>query len=87
MKIYPAIFGGIIATEKKYREAIRTIIYGAIAMFGFPLYYGGFTSVVTWLGNLVSYTEVNDPTYNLAGCSFRLTIKPYWFYLALIRQY
>ena len=75
MKIYPAIFGVLLLTEKKYREAIRTIIYGAIAMFGFPLYYGGFTPVVTWLGNLVSYTEVNDPTYNLAGCSFRLTIK------------
>ena len=41
LKIYPAVFGVLLLTDKKYKEAVRLIIYGIIA-FAVPIFaFGG----------------------------------------------
>ncbi len=41
LKIYPAVFGVLLLTDKKYKEAIRLVIYGIIA-FALPIFaFGG----------------------------------------------
>ena len=41
LKIYPAVFGILLLTDKKYKEAVRLIIYGIIA-FVVPIFaFGG----------------------------------------------
>ena len=41
LKIYPAVFGILLITDKKYKEAIRLVIYGIIA-FAVPIFaFGG----------------------------------------------
>ena len=41
LKIYPAVFGILLITDKKYKEAIRLVIYGIVA-FAVPIFaFGG----------------------------------------------
>ena len=41
LKIYPAVFGILLITDKKYKEAIRLVIYGIVA-FTVPVFaFGG----------------------------------------------
>ncbi|MEG0878588.1 MAG: glycosyltransferase family 87 protein, partial [Oscillospiraceae bacterium] len=46
VKIYPAVFGMLLIKEKRYKEAIRTVIYG-IAAFILPFFMFGGVSVIT----------------------------------------
>jgi len=54
LKIYPAIFGIILITEKRFKDALRCILYGIILFFVPFLFFGGFSSLVTMLGNITS---------------------------------
>ena len=50
-KVYPAIFGIIYIAEKRYKEAIRLIIYGII-IFVVPFaFFGGFDAIIQFVKN------------------------------------
>lgn len=52
LKIYPAVFGLLYLKEKRFKEAIRMIIYGII-LFVFPFFiFGGAEAVSLWLGHI-----------------------------------
>jgi hypothetical protein len=57
IKIYPAVLGLTLLFEKRYKEAIRCVIYG-ILLFVVPfLFFGGFSSVKLLLVNLTAYSQ------------------------------
>lgn len=51
IKVYPAIFGLIYIIEKKYKQAFRLIIYGALFFFVPFLFTGGTDGIVTFFKN------------------------------------
>lgn len=57
LKIYPAIFGILLVVEKRYKDAIRLMIYGIVFFFvPFLFVRGGFGTIPTFLENL-TYTS------------------------------
>lgn len=53
-KLYPALFGFIWLAEKRYKEAVRLVIYGLMAFFIPFLFVGNFTS---YLSTFVLYLD------------------------------
>lgn len=57
IKLYPAVFGILLILDKKYKQAIRTVIYGilsvVIPMF---LFYSGFEGLRLWIENIKRFT-------------------------------
>lgn len=51
LKIYPALFGLFYLKEKRYREAVRLIVYGVVLFF-FPfVFFGGFAGLKQFFRN------------------------------------
>jgi hypothetical protein len=57
IKIYPAVLGLTLLFEKRYKEAIRCVIYGILLFFVPFLFFGGFSSVKLLLDNLTAYSQ------------------------------
>lgn len=57
LKLYPAIFGILYISEKRYKEAIRLIIYGCIFFFLPFMFFDGFNGLQAFLHNI---TAVNS---------------------------
>ena len=51
IKVYPAIFGIIYLAEKRYKEAIRLIIYGILFFFVPFVFTGGIDGMITFFNN------------------------------------
>lgn len=51
IKVYPAVFGLIYIVEKRYKEALRLIIYGILFFFIPFAFTGGFDGFLTFLSN------------------------------------
>lgn len=51
IKVYPAIFGIIYLAEKRYKEAIRLIIYGILFFFVPFVFTGGIDGLITFFNN------------------------------------
>ncbi|MBQ6733890.1 MAG: DUF2029 domain-containing protein [Lachnospiraceae bacterium] len=54
LKIYPAIAGALYLYEKRYKEALRLILYGLILFFGPFVFFGGFDGLKIFLGKIIS---------------------------------
>lgn len=66
LKIYPALFGVLIVREKKYKDAIRLLLYG-IGVFILPfVFYGGFQNVSVLLENIMKTSDTFSMTR--VGC-------------------
>lgn len=52
MKIYPAVFGLLYLKEKKWKEAVRLIIYGILFFFVPFAFFGGVNGMLLWLGHI-----------------------------------
>lgn len=74
-KIYPAIFGLLLITDKKYKEAIRLVIYGAAAFFLPFVFYGGFEGISIFIKNLITFSGGNIWAYSLIGPSILIDLK------------
>ncbi len=48
LKIYPAVFGLMYLKEKRWGEAVRLVIYGAVLFFVPFVFYGGFAGMQTF---------------------------------------
>lgn len=57
IKIYPAVLGLTLLFDKRYKEAIRCIIYGILFFFVPFLFFGGVSSVKLMFDNLATYSQ------------------------------
>ena len=70
LKLIPAVLGLILIYEKKWKMAIRAIIYGiAVVFLPFIIFKGGFSNFPLMLRNMREYMELF--TYNEIGVSIR----------------
>lgn len=65
IKIYPAIFGILLLSEKRYKEFLRLVAYGCFLLFVPFIFFGGFDQVTVWLSNLLhASSQVTDNYYS-----------------------
>lgn len=57
IKLYPAVFGLLLLTDKKYKDAIRLVIYGIICIVLPFFFYDGFESIGDLLNNLNEFSD------------------------------
>ncbi len=68
-KIYPAVFGFLYLREKRYREFIRLVIYGAILFFVPFAFFGGVRGLLALLSNLKNVgAKPTTDIYTISGC-------------------
>jgi hypothetical protein len=58
IKIYPAIFGLLYLKEKRWKEAIRLIIYGIILFFGPFIFFLGKDGFILWAIKIIDLFKV-----------------------------
>lgn len=68
LKIYPAIFGLIYLKEKRWREAVRLIIYGLIVFFVPFLFTGGTAGLRRYLEVLGSFETLSVARWTNIRC-------------------
>lgn len=54
IKIYPAIAGVLYLYEKRYREALRLVLYGVILFFGPFIFFGGWDTLKLFVTKIIS---------------------------------
>lgn len=64
LKIFPALFGILLIYEKRFKDAIRLILYGiAVCILPFLFFRGGFSNIPTFIynvdRNLLKYNHSN----------------------------
>lgn len=64
LKLYPAVFGLLLITDKKYKEAVRLLIYGVLFTFLPFFFYDGFESVRDLIENLRTFSKQSDAQVN-----------------------
>lgn len=58
IKVYPALFGLLLIKDKRYKDAIRTIVYGILIFFVPFIFFGGISSIVGMLEGIVLTTDM-----------------------------
>ena len=88
IKLYPAVFGWFLIVDKRYKEAIRCILYG-IAMFLIPsFFFGGPVSIFWTFENIFSYSTGTNgwnrlaSFLNISESAVKLIFLPLLFLLA-----
>lgn len=74
LKMYPAIFGLLYLKEKRFKEAIRLIIYGLLFFFVPFIFFDGLKGFINWF-NLVSKLSALQYDYRIQyikGLTFML---------------
>lgn len=59
IKIYPAIFGLLYLKEKRWKEAIRLVLYGIFLFFGPFLFFLGRNGFILWFSNITEAFKVD----------------------------
>ena len=68
-KIYPAIFGFLYLYEKRYKEALRLVIYGVLLFFLPFLFFGGIPGFQAFVHNLMAVGKKSTADiYTISGC-------------------
>ena len=63
LKIYPAIVGVLYLRERRWKEAIRLIIYGLIVFFVPFIFCGGIPSIIQYLKLLLYYENLGERSW------------------------
>lgn len=95
IKLYPAAFGLLLLVDKKYKEAIRLVIYGVICIILPFFFYDGFESIGDLLNNLNEFSEYSlnklspefvciDVLAMYANLLFGFAYSDVYFFLATI---
>lgn len=74
IKIYPAVFGLLYIAEKRWREAIRLVIWGLVFFFVPFVFFGGFEGLKLFVANqmaihddaYMSFTSISSSVRHLA---------------------
>lgn len=56
LKMYPAIFGLILLAEKRYKEALRCVLYGLILYLLPFAFFGGFSQIAVMVKNIAGFS-------------------------------
>ena len=74
IKLYPALFGILLLFDKKFKDAIRTCIYGILA-FALPFaFYDGMDGFKAWLDNLKLFSSMKSGGVEIEGSTSLDTI-------------
>lgn len=74
LKIYPAVLGLLYLKEKRWKETLRLIIYGAVLFFVPFIFYGGFAAMSTFFNTVFSlYGDIHE--CSVSGVIY-LLVKP-----------
>lgn len=73
LKIYPAIFGVLLLLEKRWKDTIRTAIYGIVAFFLPFWFFDGIESLRSFISNLTSGTDTTN--YDKTGIGARIDLS------------
>ncbi len=65
LKLYPAAFGLLLLTDKKYKEAARLVVYGVLAIVLPFFFYDGTESIKDLLANLSAFGEKSESIVSL----------------------
>lgn len=57
IKLYPALFGVLLLVDKRFMDALRTMIYGVAALFLPFAFFGGYSGLKVFFSNLTGYEE------------------------------
>ena len=80
IKIYPAIYGLIYIRQKRYREAIRLVIYGIVSFFLPFIFFGGFDGFkhfitnITTVGTRITNISITGIVNRFIGGDYGITI-------------
>lgn len=85
LKLYPAIFGWFLIADKRYKEAIRCIIYGFLMLIIPSFFFGGpmcfvqifknitsFSSGISSISVLAAYTNIPSSIWSILAYSWVL---------------
>ncbi|MGN1421157.1 MAG: glycosyltransferase family 87 protein [Eubacterium sp.] len=73
MKLYPAVFGLLLLADKRYKEAVRAVIYGVL-LFVVPFFFmGGIGEIPTMLKN--SLTLNSDTLTGSTGFGYGFKVN------------
>ena len=75
LKIYPAIFGLLYLVEKRYKEALRLVIYGILFFFVPFVFFGGIEGIVQFVTNLTTVNRYEGNLYTIQGFVHLLYLK------------
>lgn len=59
IKLYPAVFGILLISDKQYYKAFRTMIYGLFTTIGPIICFGGIEAAVNYKNAIVQFSESN----------------------------
>ncbi len=57
IKIYPAVFGLLLIFDKKYKDAARLAVYGAVLFIVPFFFYDGFTSIYQFVKKILDFSD------------------------------
>lgn len=57
LKIYPAIFGVLLLTKRKWKEAVIAIVLGIVILCGPLIMSGGLNSILKYVSNVGGFSE------------------------------
>ena len=69
IKIYPAVFGVLLLFDKKYKDAVRLAIYGALFFFIPFWFYDGFASIHQFFINILNFSDKKAVNFGLGQVS------------------
>lgn len=56
-KIYPVVFGVLLLTKERWKDALRCVLYGAIFFFVPYICFNGFSDFIVMLNNIVGTSQ------------------------------
>lgn len=75
IKIYPAVFGLLYLLERRWKEALRLVIYGAIFFFVPFIFTGGINGLIQYIKVLISVGGRESIRWTSIRCFFAATCQ------------
>ncbi len=73
LKLYPAIFGAVLLTDKRYKEAGRCVIYGILLLVLPSFVFGGPVSILWSMKDALSYSGTTSLPFLKALAGYGVT--------------
>ena len=71
IKIYPAILGLLLIKDKRYKDAIRCVIYGVVIFVVPFIFFGGFTKIFVMLKSIFA----TNGAFNALGYGYKVNMS------------
>lgn len=67
LKLYPALFGVVLLYSRKYKEAVRTVLYGIVAFIIPIIPFGGIKAIMVYYKILTGFSTTGVVNYGYFG--------------------